>query len=211
MGNSILRGISAALIVTVITLIAGMFWTAMGLGGLTMSSLVDIGLLASCVTAGFRAGKDSGQWILGGLAGLGYVALCIILVALFLEVSGWGAIQVFAEGGLIGGLAGALGASRGTGKNRFDGFWRSPGRSSFSSWGSGSDYDVWDNHVNDWGDLDIRKEPQDPKGYSGEKEPQEEKIQWSKQEENEWDSWVREEKKDPSSSYQKAWWEEDVL
>lgn len=83
MGNTILRGVSSALLVTVITLLAGIFWSSMGYGGLDPSSLVDIGLVASCVTAGYRSGKESGIWLWGGVAALGYVSLSIILAALF--------------------------------------------------------------------------------------------------------------------------------
>jgi hypothetical protein len=167
MGDSILKGISAALLVTIITLMAGMFWTAMGLGGLTMSTLVDIGLIASCVTAGYRTGKGSGQWVLGGVAALGYVTLSILLLALFLEVRGWGVIQVLAEGGLIGILAGAFGAGSGTVNNRPAGSWRSSGR--FSSWGeryeqesqARSPHQEWDSHNDNWSDWDewSRTEP----------------------------------------------------
>lgn len=261
MGNSILRGISAALLVTVITLLAGMLWTGMGLGGLTMSTLVDIGLIASCVSAGYRTGKESGQWIFGGMAALGYVILSIVLLSLFLDVSSWGVIQVLAEGGLIGILAGAFGAKSGAGKSRPAGSWRSSGR--FSSWGDRNNrdsyrqghYEEWDSHVDDWDDSESRDNPRgnrdNQKGneYSEvEKNPEEwkdlrnsdkasltkevweGKVQWtegltpSKQgirsglespgissTEDEWEDWVREEKKNPSTAYRKAWWEEDVL
>lgn len=260
MGNSILKGMSAALLVTVITLLAGMLWTAMGLGGLTMSTLVDIGLIASCVAAGYQAGKTSGQWILGGVAALGYVILCIILLSLFLNVSSWGGIQVLAEGGLIGILAGAFGAGSSAG-NRPAGSWRSSGR--FSTWGDQYNrdsyrrdpYEEWDSHVDDWEDRESRDNRREGRNdqkvsqyWEDEKNPEEgkdrrnpdralrtkdtweEDAQWregftsSKQgirlglknsgtrsDEGEWEDWVREEKKNPSQSYRKAWWEEDVL
>lgn len=264
MGNSILRGMSTALLVTVITLLAGMFWTAMGLGGLTMSTLVDIGLIASCVTAGYKAGKVSGQWILGGVSALGYVILCIMLLSLFIKVSGWGAIQVLGEGGLIGILAGAFGAGSATGGNRPAGSWKSPGR--FSSWSSPYNRDSyheglsedWDSHVDDWdvqGDKDLQQRQStfwegegNSKDWKGLKSSNKRELEssivrssrakeaweedeWaegldsSKQdvqrdsrilqknsEEDEWEGWVREEKKkNPTKNYRKAWWEEDVL
>jgi hypothetical protein len=220
MGNSILRGISAALFVTVITLIAGMLWTAMGLGGLTMSTLVDIGLIASCLTAGYRTGRDSGQWILGGVAGFGYVTLCITILALFLEVSGWGVVQVLAEGGLIGILAGAFGAGSIDGKNRPAGSWKSSGR--FSSWGErynqdlhgpGS-YDAWNSHVEEWNDQEPRsKTSRDKSDWDEEIQWQQEKpsqknSRWEelnelneeenlkgKTEDDEWENWVQEGKR----------------
>ena len=269
MGNSILKGMSAALLVTVITLLAGMFWTAMGLGGLTMSTLVDIGLIVSCVTAGYQAGKMSGQWVLGGVAALGYVLLSIVLLSLFLEVNGWGVIQIVAEGGLIGILAGAFGVGGGAGRNRPAGSWRSSGR--FSTWGDPYNrdsyrrdpYEEWDSHVDDWDDRESRnynsedrnkkneseyweteKNPEDWKDLrnsdrvsrTGLDRPSQIKVtgaeetQWTEEvdssrqrerasfqrpgkssDEDEWEDWVREEKKSPSSSYRKAWWEEDVL
>lgn len=228
MGNSILRGIRTALMVTIITLVAGMFWTSMGFGGLTMSTLVDIGLIASCVAAGFRAGRESGQWILGGFASLGYVALCIVLLALFLKVSGWGAIQVLAEGGLIGMLAGTVGAGIGTGKKRATGTWQSFGRPSYSSWGSRSTMDEWDSHLNDW---DAREALDEFQSSSYREDNLDQKAdEWPNKGENrdwkadewvgseetknrkadEWESWVREEKKKQTIT-RNAWWEEDVL
>lgn len=112
MGSNILRGISAALFVTVITLIGGILWHSFGYEGLNVTTLVDIGLVASCITAGYRTGKESRIWFLGGIAALGYVGLSILLAALFLPISGWGAVQILAEGGLIGILAGAFGAGK---------------------------------------------------------------------------------------------------
>jgi len=114
MGSSVLRGISTALLVTVLTLFAGIVWGAVGLGGLSVSRLVDIGLLASCLVGGYRTGKESGQWLTGGVTGAGYVTLGTILLALFLPIQGWGFIQVLAEGAIIGLVAGAVGAG---GKN----------------------------------------------------------------------------------------------
>lgn len=256
MGNSILRGMSTALLVTVITLFAGMFWTAMGFGGLTMSILVDIGLIASCVTAGYKAGKESGQWILGGVSALGYVILGIMLLSLFTRLSGWGAVQVLGEGGLIGILAGAFGAGGVTGRNRPAGSWRSSGR--FSSWGSSYNRDSygegttedWDSHVDDWEEQRDRI-PWEDEGNSKDwkapgssekrvlkptsarssraKDTWEEDV-WTEEfnssrqaaqrdsrlpekdlEEDEWENWVCEEKKNPPENYRKAWWEEDVL
>ncbi|MFZ3130733.1 MAG: hypothetical protein WA125_06420, partial [Desulfosporosinus sp.] len=110
MGSSILRGITTALLVTVLTLFAGMVWSIMDLGGLSISRLLDIGLLASCLVGGYRTAKESREWWLGGIVGAGYVTVGTLLLALFLPVRGWGFIQVFAEGALIGLVAGAVGA-----------------------------------------------------------------------------------------------------
>lgn len=112
MGSNILRGVSSALLVTVITLLGGMMWNASGYKGFNVTTLVDVGLIASCITAGYRTGKESKIWFAGGIAALIYVGLCIILAALFLPISGWGAAQILAEGGLIGILAGAFGAGK---------------------------------------------------------------------------------------------------
>lgn len=222
MGNSILKGISAALFISVITLLAGMVWTALGFGGLTMSTLVDIGLIASCVTAGYRTGRESGQWILGGFAGIGYVILCVTILALFLEVSGWGVIQVLAEGGLIGILAGAFGAGSGHQKSRPAGSWGSARR--FSSWGDSSGwnsysertYDEKDSHVDDWEEWDERDigSKRDTPGMvkrenswedwkrdsgstpkvKGQDNPLDEMNTKNSLEEDEWESWLQGEK-----------------
>lgn len=110
MGSFILRGITTALLVTVLTLFAGIVWGVMDLGGLSISRLLDIGLLASCLVGGYRTAKGSGEWLLGGIVGAGYVTVGTLLLALFLPVRGWGFIQVLAEGAIIGLVAGAVGA-----------------------------------------------------------------------------------------------------
>jgi len=123
MGSSILRGITTALLVTVLTLFAGIVWGVMDLGGLSISRLLDIGLLASCLVGGYRTAKESGKWWLGGIVGAGYVTVGTLLLALFLPVRGWGFIQVLAEGAIIGLVAGAVGAggAKGTGMSAWSG------------------------------------------------------------------------------------------
>lgn len=110
MGTYLLRGITTALLVTVLTLFAGIVWGAMGYGGLSTSRLLDIGLLASCLVGGYRTAKESGEWWMGGATGACYVAVGTLLLALFLPIRGWGFIQVLAEGAIIGLVAGAVGA-----------------------------------------------------------------------------------------------------
>ena len=110
MGSFILRGITTALLVTVLTLFGGIIWDTMGLGGLSVSKLLDIGLLASCLVGGYRTAKESGVWFMGGVTGAGYVIVGTLLLALFLPIRGWGFVQVLGEGALIGLLAGAFGA-----------------------------------------------------------------------------------------------------
>lgn len=112
MGSYVLRGITTALLVTVLTLFAGILWSVMGLGGLSISQLLDIGLLASCLVGGYRTAKESGEWFMGGVAGAGYVIVGTLLLALFLPIRGLGFIQVLAEGTLIGLVAGAFGAGK---------------------------------------------------------------------------------------------------
>ena len=110
MGSFILRGITTALLVTVLTLFGGIIWDTMGLGGLSVSKLLDIGLLASCLVGGYRTAKESGVWFMGGVTGAGYVIVGTLLLALFLPIRGWGFVQVLGEGALIGLVAGAFGA-----------------------------------------------------------------------------------------------------
>ncbi|MBC2721325.1 hypothetical protein [Desulfosporosinus sp.] len=112
MGSYVLRGISTALLVTVVTLFAGIFGRAMGLGGLSVSQLLDIGLLASCLIGGYRTAKESKEWFMGGVTGAGYVIVGTLLLALFLPIRGLGFIQVLIEGTLIGLVAGAFGAGK---------------------------------------------------------------------------------------------------
>ncbi|HVJ49808.1 TIGR04086 family membrane protein [Desulfitobacterium sp.] len=211
MGNIILRGISSALVVTVITLLAGMFWSAMGYGGLSVSSLVDIGLVVSCATAGYRTGKQSGVWFWGGVAALGYVSLSIMLAALFLPVSRWGAVQILVEGGLIGILTGAFGAGKtwGTGSQR-TGLNR-PFTSRATHWGEEREWDKWDT-------------PSDPpeKDWSVDARKSKEVDEFGPNKEGEWEEWMGNsvEKRNKECGRQEdyriraeknAWWEEDVF
>lgn len=110
MGVYILRGVSAALLVTALTLLAGMGWNRLNPGVLSVSQLLDIGLLASCLVGGFRTARGSGRWLLGGVVGAGYVTVGTLLLALFLPIRVWGFVQILVEGALIGLVAGALGA-----------------------------------------------------------------------------------------------------
>ncbi|HHY27664.1 MAG TPA: TIGR04086 family membrane protein [Desulfitobacterium dehalogenans] len=211
MGNSILKGISAALGVTVITLFAGLIWTALEVGGLSTGTLVDIGLVASCIAAGYVTGRESGQWVLGGVSGLGYVLFCVILVALFLELRAWGVIQVLAEGGLIGILSGAFGAGSG-GKSSRPAGWRNPNVSSwgnsYSSRGAYSSGEIYrgsydysrtykdeDDHGNDWDDLlgeDWEASYEEPavKGNRARKE-----SRWGEKQKTDMDLWEEEQER----------------
>lgn len=130
MGSYILRGITTALLVTVITLLAGVIWSYMGLGGLSVSKLIDIGLLASCLIGGYRTARESKVWFLGGVAGAGYVTVGTLLLALFLPISGVGFVKVLVEGALIGLVAGAFGAGK---KGAVPGAWaRRPNETHFT-------------------------------------------------------------------------------
>lgn len=229
MGNIILRGISSALVVTVITLLAGMLWSTMGYGGLNPSILVDIGVIASCAVAGYRSGKESGVWFWGGVAALGYVSLSIILVALFLPISGWGALQILAEGGVIGLLAGAFGTGGALAK-----------RTPRSGWGQGlsSRASFWNNKSNEWDDWE-RSNYWDSSTRSGKKEnvdvEENTEVNHSgSDQEGEWEDWMSGDSISPATidedeGYErvkgrgnqedwhlrrpekKVWWEEDVF
>ena len=121
-GSYVLRGITTALLVTVLTLFAGVIWSSMGFGGLSISKLLDIGLLASCLIGGYRTANESKVWFMGGVTGAGYVTVGTLLLALFLPIQGLGFIQVLAEGALIGLVAGAFGAGN---KGKVSSAWNS--------------------------------------------------------------------------------------
>lgn len=224
MGNIILRGVSSALVVTVITLLAAMFWSTMGYGGLNPSSLVDIGLVLSCATAGYRSGKESGVWFWGGVAALGYVSLSILLAALFLPISGWGAIQILVEGGLIGILAGAFGAGKTLGNGPLRAGGNRPFPSQASRWGGErNEWDKWDR----WDSPSEREE----KFENVDIRENEEVHDFNTNHEGEWEEWMGGDlrtaatEKDSASVMNKdyrvqqdhrmraqktMWWEEDV-
>jgi putative membrane protein (TIGR04086 family) len=112
-GNSILRGLSTALLVTLITVIVGILWFSMRLEPGSISIFVDIGLIASCLAGGYHTGVESRSWILGGVTGACYVMVGTVIMALFMPVSTWGALQVTMEGGALGLVAGILGKGGG--------------------------------------------------------------------------------------------------
>ncbi|MHB8125512.1 MAG: hypothetical protein ACYDEJ_07690 [Desulfitobacteriaceae bacterium] len=109
MGRAVLQGISTALLVTVLTLVAGILWSSTGLGVVSVSQLVDIGLLASCLIGGYRTGKETSHWYFGTLVGAGFVTIGSLLLALFTPVRGIGFLQVLLIGALLGSVAGAFG------------------------------------------------------------------------------------------------------
>jgi putative membrane protein (TIGR04086 family) len=136
MGRAVLQGICIALLVTALTLIAGIIWTSSGIGVISISRVIDIGLLASCLIGGYRTGKLADSWFAGTLVGLGYVTIGSLLLAVFTPISGTGFLQVLLTGALVSSVAGAFGtgskyrkAFRGRGAKR---------ASSYSSW---SEYD----------------------------------------------------------------------
>ena len=180
MGTYLLRGITMALLVTVITLFAGMVWGAMGLGGLSASRLLDIGLLASCLVSGYRTAKESGEWWMGGAAGAGYVAVGTLLLSLFLPIRGWGFLQILAEGAFIGLVAGGVGV--GGAKEAVSGAW--PGRPSRSYFkpsyeGGGSD-DCVSSEFNP-SSIWLERTQGEPQGTRGTKRDPEEgsDVEWS--------------------------------
>jgi len=188
MGSSILKGITTALLVTVITLFAGIVWVVMHLGGLTISQLLDIGLLASCLIGGYRAARDSGEWLLGGVVGAGYVTLGTLLLTFFLPVQGWGFIQVLAEGAVIGLVAGAVGAGGAKGSSRS--VW-SGNRSSATPYYAGYATNDRDSHNYDWDQEEKQNNWREtPKSKGRGREDESPEVQWS------WDKEEKEDKKE---------------
>lgn len=139
----------------------------------------------------------------------------------FLELSAWGVIQVLAEGGLIGILAGAFGA--GSGGSVLQSSRRAPrsygwgddysARRTYSgSAGRASGYDEWDNHMEDWDDF-----LEDDRKASYKEPPSIRQREFKKQDrqvdltEEDWEYSQREEENKFTSNHSKAWWEEDVL
>lgn len=190
MGSFILRGITTALLVTILTLFAGIVWGVMDLGGLSISRLLDIGLFASCLVGGYRTAKESGEWLLGGIVGAGYVIVGTLLLSLFLPVRGWGFIQVLAEGAIIGLVAGAIGAggTKGTemgawsGKRSqftpsYAGYETNDGVSSKVEWDKEEEFEEWkEAPITNW----IESTEGDLKGTYGAKRDSEKSsdIQW---------------------------------
>lgn len=109
MGRAVLQGICTALLITVLTLIAGIIWTSSGIGIVSISRIVDIGLLASCLIGGYRTAKQTDFWFSGTLVGIGYVTIGSMLLALFTPIRGTGFLQVLLTGALLGSVAGAFG------------------------------------------------------------------------------------------------------
>ncbi|AET70617.1 hypothetical protein Desor_5233 [Desulfosporosinus orientis DSM 765] len=190
MGSNILKGITASLLVTFLTLLAGVIWSAMGLGGLSISQLLDVGLIVSCLVGGYRTAKASGSWLMAGTAGAGYVTVGTLLLALFLPIRGLGFIQVLGEGILISLVAGAFGAGKkryvsgswGGGRSRYytpsyAGYGHDEGINNDFEWDTGDDYEPRINSVkSSWIDSseDDDRMIQEVKGCS----EKEERIEW---------------------------------
>jgi hypothetical protein len=121
MSRAVLQGICTALLVTALTLIAGIIWTSSGIGIVSISRVVDIGLLASCLIGGYRTGKHTDCWFSGTLVGIGYVTIGSLLLALFTPIRGTGFLQVLLIGALLGSVAGAFGTG-GTYRKAYRGF-----------------------------------------------------------------------------------------
>jgi hypothetical protein len=109
MGTSILKGITIGLLVTVLTLLTVLVTTLAGIDETIIAYLVDFGLLLSCLTAGFRASRDSGRLLPAGLAAGGYAVAGILLLALYFPIESLGAVKIISEGIGLGLLAGVLG------------------------------------------------------------------------------------------------------
>jgi len=110
MGTSILKGITAGLLVTVLTLVAVLGATLAGIDKSVIAYVIDFGLLLSCLTAGYRASSHTGRILPGGLAAGGYAVVGILLLALYFSIDILGAVKIISEGTGLGFLAGVLGA-----------------------------------------------------------------------------------------------------
>lgn len=112
MGSYVLRGVTTALLTTVVTLLAGVLWTFIGFEWMGVSRVLDIGLVISCFLGGYRTAKESNVWFMGGVTAAGYVIVGTLLLALFLPIRGFGFLQVLIEGVFLGLIAGAVGSGK---------------------------------------------------------------------------------------------------
>jgi putative membrane protein (TIGR04086 family) len=193
----VLKGISASFLVVALTLLAGVLWYSADTEWGNISGFVDVGLIVSCLVGGYRTGKESGGWFLGGIAGASFVALSAALMTLFLPVTLWGAAQVIAEGAVLGSLAGVLGA-RGekrhrrpiaaTGWNRYDraSFYENDGAERIMRRSSSEEEKFYDS------DKEAHREGLDFRADSGKDSGDEEGNGWLKPDEK------------------LFWWEEDI-
>jgi len=108
MGTSILKGITAGLLVTVLTLLVVLGVTLSGFEETIISYIVDFGLLLSCLAAGYRAGRSSGRILPAGLASGGFALVGVLLLALYFPIEPLGALKVISQGTGLGFLAGVL-------------------------------------------------------------------------------------------------------
>lgn len=216
-GTSILKGITASLLVTFLTLLAGVIWRGMGLGGLSISQLLDVGLIVSCLAGGYRTAKASGSWLMAGVAGAGFVTVGTLLLSLFLPIRGLGFVQVLGEGILISLVAGALGAGK---KGNASSTWSggksrhyTPSYAGYSHGESVNDDFEWDSEDDDqprtnsvksgWIDSseDDDRVIREVKGCSEE----DERIEWPWDRSN--DLVIREQREEREERA-KPWWEE---
>lgn len=110
LGRSILNGITTGLLITVLALVAMFLAAKMGFEQKFVSYVLDFGLLLSCLSAGYKAGRDSGMIIPSVAAACCYALIGIILLALFFPINPIGAIKIIGECiglGFVSGIAGA--------------------------------------------------------------------------------------------------------
>ncbi|ADY56769.1 hypothetical protein Sgly_2484 [Syntrophobotulus glycolicus DSM 8271] len=109
MSKSILKGITTGLLVTVLTLLAVFSSAVLGFDQDTITYVIDFGLMLSCLSAGYKAARDSGMLIPAALAAASYALIGILLLALFFPINPSGAISVIGECLILGLLSGILG------------------------------------------------------------------------------------------------------
>lgn len=110
MGTSILKGVTAGLLGTVLTLLAVLGTTMAGIDDRIISYLVDFGLLLSCLAAGLKASSSSGRILPSGIASGGYAVVGVLLLALYFPIDRLAALRIISEGTGLGLIAGVLGA-----------------------------------------------------------------------------------------------------
>jgi putative membrane protein (TIGR04086 family) len=113
-----MKGIQMAFMTAALTVLAGSAWYALDFGSGDISRWVDVGVILSCLAAGYKTGGVSGRWWLGSLAGAVFIALCVAVMTLFWPVTWLGAAQVVLESVGLGALAGVVGMSRAS-KSRY--------------------------------------------------------------------------------------------
>ncbi|MDR2737026.1 MAG: hypothetical protein LBB49_05625 [Gracilibacteraceae bacterium] len=112
MGTSVVKGVTQALIVTILALAAVMVVSWLGAGSQYLLLIIDVGLVLGCIIAGYRAAFVANRVLPGIVAVMAYVFLVLILLSFYFQILPFGALKVLTGAVLIAMVSALAGKGR---------------------------------------------------------------------------------------------------